>query len=226
MQLTSAQKTTLKASIAANVTTLNTIDVQSGNTVLHNQTVAIQNVADIGDNFQRIAEWYNLPTAAYLVWKTNADRATLDAQVNKANFTPSDAVPSSPSTDMTYQNRALLCQLKQTNAQWLTGGTGTVDARVTSLRQNFKDCLTGIPAGASGANVDAGWGTAGTPGAVRLVMMRLCTNLEKLFVTAISSSPGNDGVPGNRGTNTNPDLLVLEGSNLTGPDVSDAILNG
>ncbi len=44
---------------------------------------------------------------------------------------------------------------------------------------------------------------------------RACTVLEQMFVAAVTSPPansGNDGIAGNRGKASNPDLLVVEGS--------------
>lgn len=181
MQLTTGQKTTFKAWLTANTAGMD------------EQTAA------------------NLANAAaspgYFAWRTNADKASVDAQIDKAKYTPADAPPASPSTDMTYQNRALLCQLKQTNAQWLTVGTGGIDARLTGVRQNFKDCLMQIPSGASGVNQDAGWGPAATPGTVRTAMMRTVSNFEKLFVS-VASGAGNVGGDA-RGVNTNPDLMGI-----------------
>lgn len=171
----------------------------------------------------------NAQAVPYYIWKSNADKAIIDAQINKASYTPTDAAPSSPSTDMTYQNRALLCQLKQSNAQWLTNGTSVIDARLNSVRQNFKDCLMQIPSGVNGANQDAGWGTPATPGTVRAVLMRTVTVFEKLFVSA-SSGAGNAGGDA-RGGVTNPDVpgigadgMSIEG-NISAQQVSD-IRNG
>lgn len=56
---------------------------------------------------------------------------------------------------------------------------------------------------------------------------RVCTVLEKLYVTAVVSPPansGNDGVAGNRGKISNPDLLVIEGA-ISAQQVSD-VRNG
>lgn len=160
----------------------------------------------------------------YQLWNPSPDRTTVDSAIDKSAFTPSDAAPVSPSTDMTYQNRALLCQLKQTNAQWLTA-FGVGDARVPGLRKNFQDCLRAIPSGASGAASDAGWGTAGAPGAVRLALMTPATNFQKLYVVA-ATGVGNDGVSGNRGTNTNPDVYGMDASGqspITGPVTSQNV---
>lgn len=97
MQLTTAQKATFKTWLDANA---------SGQS--DDAAAALANA---------------LASPNYFVWLPDASKAAVDAQINKANYTPSDAAPASPSTDMTYQNRALLCQLKQTNAQWLTSIT-------------------------------------------------------------------------------------------------------
>ncbi len=188
MQLTTAQKATVLTWLNANASS------QS------NDAAAVSLNALVSPN--------------YFVWRPDADKATVDGQINKANFTPSDAVPASGSTiqltndALLYNNRALLCQLKQTNAQWLTmgpGSVGIIDASIASVRQNFKDCLLQIPSGTSGANQDAGWGTASVPGTVRTALMRTITIFESLFVT-VSTGAGNAGGDA-RGLNTNPDTL-------------------
>jgi hypothetical protein len=187
------------------------------------------NAAGLSD--QAAADLANTPASpAYSVWDPAKLRGLLDAAVNKANYTPTDAPPASGSTQqvtndqLLFNNRALACQLKQANAQWLTGGNSgdTVDCRTASLRQNFKDCMTAIPSGAGGANQDAGWGTVNTPGAVRLAMMLPVSNVGKLFVSA-AAGPGNDGVSGNRGTTTNPDLPGLDARGLP---MLDAVTSG
>lgn len=189
------------------------------NTWLSNNAAAL--------NDDDAAKLINTPVApAYFVWKSNADKQVANSAVVKGSFTPADAPPVSPSTDMTFQNRALLAQLKQTNAQWITSGTGTIDARAAGGdRQNLKDCLTAIPCGVNGANLDAGWGTPTNVGAVRATLMRGITTYEQLFVTA-SSGPGNVGTDA-RGLATNPDVpgigsngLSIEGS-ITAQNISD-----
>lgn len=167
----------------------------------------------------------------YYRWKSNAGRHALDALIDKAAFTPTDSPPAATGNTqgtndaLLYQNRCLAAQLKQMNANWLTAGTGTVDARLASVRKNFQDCLRQLPTGASGANQDGGWGAPATPGAVRLEMMAKATVGEKLF-TVVATGPGNDG--GTRGTTTNPDQCgigkngsLLEGA-VTVADVSAA----
>ncbi len=164
---------------------------------------------------------------SYFVWLKAADKAVVDAQIVKANFTPTDAPPASGSTvqltndAMLFQNRALACQLKQSNAQWLTSGPAaisSIDARLAPVRQNFKDCLLAIPSGTSGVNQDAGWGTASVPGTVRLAMIRTVTNFEKLFVAVAAAGAGN-AVGDARGLNTNPDICGTDaqGNEIVGP---------
>lgn len=176
MNLTTAQLQTLKAWVIANA-----------NSVFEQSTADILNADAAPD---------------YLMWRTNVEKMEIDAVIDKAVFTPSDAIPASPSTDLTYSNRAFLAQLKQANAQWLTVGLGTLNPSINSVRKNFQDCLRQIPTGASGANQDAGWGAPANPGVVRLAMQRRATVAEKLFAVA-ATGVGNDG--GTRGTTTNPD---------------------
>lgn len=193
MQFTAAQQTTFKTWLTNNATSLSD-----------------QAATDLANT---------IAAPAYFVWQSGVLASVLDAQVNKANYTPADAPPTSPSTDMTYQNRALLIQLKQTNAQWMTAfGKNTIDARSVNVRQNFKDCMTAIPSGASGANQDAGWGTAGVPGTVRLAMTRQVTNVERLFV-AVITGPGNNDIVGDRGKTINPDTFTngADGIAMEGP---------
>lgn len=189
------------------------------------RTWLLANAAGLSD--QAAAGLANtLVSPTYFVWNPAVSKGSLDAAINKANFTPADAVPASGSTQqitndqLLYNNRALICQLKQGNAQWLTGGDpgSSLDSRLANLRQNFQDCLTAIPSGASGASQNAGWGTPGSPGAVRTAMMLPISNVAKLYVTA-ATGPGNDGVAGNRGTSTNPDLPGLDalGNPMTDP---------
>jgi hypothetical protein len=158
----------------------------------------------------------------YFVWRSDASKATVDAQILKANYTPSDVVPTDTVlNNAIWQSRAFACQLKQESAVWITSGpasVSTIDARPASERQNFSDCMTGIPSGASGANQNAGWGTPTVPGAVRLSLMRTCSIFEKLFVAAAPAGPGNLGTDP-RGNNTNPDVLGTgaDGLEVAGP---------
>lgn len=189
MLLTTAQLQTLKAWVIANA-----------NSVFDQGTANTLNASASPD---------------YFAWKTNIAKQNIDDLIDKAAFTPSDAIPISPSTDLTYSNRAFLAQLKQSNAQWLISGIGAINASLASVRKNFQDCLRQIPTGSNGANQDAGWGTGGSPGAVRLAMMRPITVGEKLF-SVEATGPGNDG--GTRGLNTHPDNFA--------PSISGAVAEG
>lgn len=199
MQFTSAQQATILAWYNANA---------SGQT--DNAAIALLNA---------------LVSPNYFVWNPTVLKTALKAQVSAANYTPSDA----PDTTLLYQNRAMLCELKQSSIVWLTQPSGTfpdtIDCSVAGVRQNLKDAMISIPSGTSGANQDAGWGNATTPGTVRTVMMRPCTVLEKLFVSA-GSGAGNAGADA-RGLNTNPDILGVDATgaplqgNITEQQMSD-----
>jgi hypothetical protein len=83
MPLTPAQKTTLKAHIAANTNMI--INVANG------QQIAINAAPDVGDNYQHIADWYNAlaqagdaqPIAAPLaLWKPVVSIAQLNSAID------------------------------------------------------------------------------------------------------------------------------------------------
>jgi hypothetical protein len=206
MALTPAQLATLKAHIAANTN-------QIGG-------VAINTLPNGSDQNFAIAAWYNLAASpAYLVWNTEVPIKSIRAAVNLQNFTPTDNPPAASGNAqgtndaLLYNNRALVCQLKQANAIFLIQGEGSVDCSPLQLRQSFNDCMTTIPSGSGGGNQNAGWGTSAAPGAVRLAMHRQATNGEKVFVVASTAAPnaGNVGADA-RGGATNPDTLVHVGS--------------
>jgi hypothetical protein len=208
MPLTSAQLTTLAANIAANTATA------------PGTTGQISALAHTADNAFAVAAWYNLAASpAYRVWSTAVELKAVRSLVNLQQFTPTDNPPASTNNvqgtndALLYQNRALVCQLKQANAIFLITGEGAIDCSPLQLRQSFNDCMTLIPSGASGATQNAGWGTSAAPGAVRLAMQRAATNAEKLFAVASTAAPnaGNVGADP-RGGATNPDTLVVVGS--------------
>jgi hypothetical protein len=211
MSPTAPQLATLKADIAANT-----------NTVLINGTpTQIKLVPASPDNAAAVAAWYNQAAAGpYRVWDTAASLKAIRAAVDLSKYTPSDSVPNAGSTttvtndQLVYQNRALACQLKQANATILIQGPpeATVDCTGQQFRQSFSDCMTLIPSGVSGASTNAGWGTAGSPGAVRLAMQRPATNVEKLFSAQAAPAPAAGNVSTDpRGSTTNPDALVVVG---------------
>lgn len=174
-------------------------------------------------NEQQAADLANTIAApSYFTWLKTADKAVIDGLIVKANYTPADAVPTADVlTNAIWQARAFACQLKQTNAQWLTTGASLLDARQPGVRQNFQDCMKQLPSGAGGAIQEAGWGTVSVPGPVRLAMMRTVTNFEKLYVAvAVPGAAGAGNVITDaRGANTNPDILGMgtDGNEIVGP---------
>lgn len=205
MALTPAQRVTLKAHILANANTIPAGYSWSGGFVGQ----AINALPNTPDANNAIAGWYSLVAdPVYAVWSTAVTLKALRAAADIGKYTPSD----SPDDTLTYQNRAMLCQLKQANAFFLLQGEGVIDATSGVLRASFNDCMTAIPAGAGGGNVNAGWGAAASPGPVRLAMQRAATNVEKLFGAAGAGggAAGNVGADP-RGSATNPDALVVVG---------------
>lgn len=219
MTLTASQKTTLKTDIAANTTTIN--------------GVQIKDLPNTSDNNFAIAQWYSgVASPAYKVWDTACQRSALRAATDLSKFTPADTPPASGTTvqltndALLFQNRALVCQLKQTNAFTLIQGEGAVDCTASQFRLSFNDCMAAVPSGASGANTNAGWGSQASPGAVRLAMQKDATNIQKLLAVAGSGTGAAGNVSGDaRGSITNPDALVYVSSSISGDDVEAARLS-
>ena len=191
MQLTSAQKTTLKNDIAANT---NQVSVGGG------APVAINTLGNDPDSNAAIATWYNGQASPdFTVWRDLPMETVLNT-ITFASMTPADAVPTTPSLTVdVYRARALCCQGKQFNLQNLTLGRTTAPMKRTNYRAAIQDCLTNIPAGASGALIAANWT------GVRDAAKFLANRIERLFATGT----GTTGTPGD---------LVVEGS-ITGADI-------
>lgn len=215
--MTPAQLATFRTAILAQTATIPAGQPWSGAFV----GMAVKDIPNSGDGNAATAGWYNLAAnPAYLAWRTDAPRSLFRQLVVLSNYTPSDAVPTGPSTDLTYSNRAFLAQLKQANLMFVCTGDGTLDASDATLRQTLQDCMRGIPTGAGGSNNDAGWGTGGNPNPARLSLMRSITNAEKLF-SVQGAGTGNQGGDA-RGANTNPDVLVFQGA-VSASDVNSAL---
>lgn len=212
MALTSAQLATLKTNLTANTAT-----IPAGMPFAGTQVNAVPNTAD---GNAAVASWYNLEASpAFVVWRDLPMETVMDL-VTLANMTPIDAVPtvtalgSNPTAaqNATYNNqvaalhtwkcRSLSCQGKQFNFQNLTIGREIASMKKSGYRAAIQDCLTNIPAGASGANVAANW--VGVRDAAKFN----ATNAEKLFAAGT-------------GTTATPADLSFEG-NLTAEEVQAA----
>lgn len=190
------QKLTLRTHILANQTQL----AFGGGTA----TIAsVFGAASLGSGDALIiADWYNLPaTPDFFVWRDLPMEDLLNL-VTFANMTPVDAVPASPSLAVElWGSRSLACQGKQFNLQNLTIGRSTAPMKRTNYRAALQDCLTNIPAGASGSLIAANW--VGVRDAAKF----LATNMEKVFATGT-------------GTQATPADLVLE-TTVSGDEISD-----
>jgi hypothetical protein len=205
MGLTAAQKVTLGQNIDANAATIG--------------GVAISALPHTADNAVAVAAWYNLTAAGpFVVWR-DLTVATVSGLVTMASMTPLDAIPavtslpSNPTAaqNATYNNqmallhiwgyRNALCTTKQVALQNLTIGRDVAPMKLTGYRAALQDCLTNVPAGASGATLSANW--VGVRDAAKFN----ATNAEKVFATGT-------------GTFATPADLAFEGS-VTGAEVGE-----
>lgn len=173
MQLTTAQKQTLKAAILAETNTA---------------FVALRNANDE----QGMADFYNAQST-FVVWQTSVAIDTITDAIDWARMTPAQAIPAT-GTDaiLQWQARALMCQGKQFNLQNLLIGKQSIAASRANIRAALQDCLTALPSTAAGTNQSAGWT------AVQASMQRTCTVGERLFATGTgtTATPGSLVVEG------------------------------
>jgi hypothetical protein len=139
---------------------------------------------------------------AWNAWRPSTAAADVFDAVVWANLTPADA----PDGTALFTNRALLCQAKQINLQILLQGQQQIATGKLNVRQGLSDALQNVPAGAAGANVDAGW--TGT-GHVKLAIQRVVNKGERLF----AAGTGTPAVPGD---------LTFDGR-VTAQNISDAL---
>lgn len=154
MPLTSAQKAALKADILAN-----TAPIPAGQPWTNSFAgTQVKDVPNSGDGNATLAGWYNQTASpAYVVWRDLPMETVLNT-ITFANMTPADAVPTTPDLSVqVWMARSLSCQGKQFNLQNLINGRTTAPMKRTNYRAAMQDCLTNIPAGASGALVAANW---------------------------------------------------------------------
>lgn len=181
--MTPSQLQTLKAAIAAET----------------NQTfVDLRTAADETG----MAAWYNAD-AAFQVWKSSTDAASLFNAITWKSLTPADAADGTA----LFTNRALVCQAKQINLQIILQGQTSIATGKVSLRQGLTDALLDVPAGASGALLDAGWLGAGK---VKATIQRSCNRVERIWATGTGTA------------NTPGDLGEFEGT-VTVQNISDAL---
>lgn len=196
MALTPAQKLTLRTHIQANTTSL----AFGGGSATIADTF---NAASLGSGDAAIiADWYNATASPdFYIWR-DLPMDTVLKLVTMANMTPVDAVPTDTALNVAiWQARALACQGKQFNFQNITISRTTAPMKTTAYRAALQDCLTNIPAGASGANIAANWT------GVRDAAKFLARNLEKVFATGT-------------GSQATPADATFEGI-VTGDEISD-----
>jgi len=124
----------------------------------------------------------------FFVFNTKVLVSDIYDNISWAKYTPTDA----PDNTVTYQNRALICQLKLDVVQMLLLSRTYFDASKATQVQGLKDALTSIPSGSSGANLNAGWTS------VQNIIYRKATILEKLLAngTGTTAAPATMAIEG------------------------------
>jgi hypothetical protein len=186
--LTFAQLAALKADIAANANTIPAGQPWTG--AFAGQQ--IKAVPSSGDGNAAIAGWYGLTASPdFLVWRTDAPVKDILDAITWANYTPASAVDDATLTTALLaaqrQTQLLAIQTKQMNLQNMVIGREQIDASKVNIRAGLRDCVVNLPAGASGANIQA----AGASGInVMNVLTRKANSVEKLLVTSSATTGG------------------------------------
>lgn len=136
----------------------------------------------VGRNDTELARLYNLDST-FVVWRKDTSKSKLFGAITWKNMTLADV----PDITVIQTNRHLACHGKQFTLQTMLISPGeTLDMSVKEIRDGVKDSVQNLPAGVSGALLDAGWA------AIKVVSTRFVTVAEKIFATGT----GTDAVPG------------------------------
>lgn len=132
MQLTPAQKLTLKNWVIAN-----------NNGVFEQSAVNLLNA---------------VAAPAFRVWNRLVPAGDVLNNLVYANYTPNDTpAQATEILGQTWENRAMSIQIKQIALQLLLQGRDTFDASRANLRAGLEDATTSLPSGNAGANRNGGW---------------------------------------------------------------------
>src|SRR5262245_39084574 len=162
MPLTQAQKTALKADIAANTAliTVNGLPVQIKNADGGNS----------GDAANQIALWYQLlANPPFFGNYASVPLAVVTGAIDWKKLTPGQTIPTADlMLNAGWQARALACQGFTLNLQSILlaaarSGTGIalLDCTQKKVVAGLKDALSTVPSKNDGTEQDAGWAGAG-----------------------------------------------------------------
>lgn len=135
-------------------------------------------------NDTELARLLNLDSS-FWVWRSVVATEDILEAVNWSSFTP-QALPDGSAL---YSQRQFNCQLKRDNMRVLLERS-TLPTGRPNIRTSLTDALLNVPAGAGGADLDAGW--LGT-GKVKAVISRLATVAERALITTGTGAAGTPG---------------------------------
>jgi hypothetical protein len=181
--LTTAQKTTLNTHISTNP------DLSS--------------FPNVRDHDQTIADYMNaVANPAVFGWNNAVPVESILNALNYANFTPNESPAQANEVNgQTWENRAMLVQIKQMNLQVLLQGRSTLDATRGNLRTGLQDATENLPTGNNGALRTGGWAN------IQPVLSRAALRIEALLRTG-----------GGAGTQADPYTFDYQGQ-ITADDV-------
>jgi hypothetical protein len=185
MNLTQAQKTSLKASIVANTTSI--LNPTTG------QQSQIKDIPlDDGGGNDAVAAWYNSAASpAFFIYYSTVPIAAIKGAIDWKKLTPVDSVPTDTTLNISiWSARAQFCDLCRANVMALMamGTGGTIDCTPNKIVQGFSDALSSVPSAASGNTQDAGW--TGGAGVRAAICRGNATNAEKVLASTVNGNGG------------------------------------
>lgn len=160
------------------------------------------------DGADGVAQLYNAFDATFKVWNTAAPTDAIFDAVDWTKYTPNmkPLVGDIPARAAFIMNNALLTNIKQMNLQNMLFGRQSIDGSKLGIRKGLQDSVTGVPAGAAGADVDPG-GALGVT--VVTALVRPARRIEKLLVTSTPTTGGvTAGLMGFEGQVSYPDIVA------------------
>lgn len=151
------------------------LDTLRADVLGHADTLAAYNA---GDRIT-LAALYNANASPEVnVWDWDVPTDRIHDAIDYTKFTPADAAAE----NLIGAQRLLMIQTKQMNLQNMLMGKASVDATKANLRAGLRDALINLPAGVSGAVVQAS-GASAVNAMNACTRPTKCSRLEKLFST-------------------------------------------
>jgi hypothetical protein len=153
--------------------------------------VQVKDVPNTSDGRHVVAAYYSLLVSPDVYgWNKAASIEAILNALNYTNYTPNENPAQATEVNgQTWENRAMLVQIKQINLQLLLQGRTTFDATRANLRAGLQDATENLPTGNNGAARTGGWA------AIQLTLSRAMRRVEVVLRNAGAGGSGTQAAP-------------------------------